>query len=86
MKRLDEIYKLIHSRKGVADIGTDHGEIPVRLAIDGFRGLIFASDVHLQPLDRQEDARRKPAWQRKSVFPVPTVWMNAALFLLTQSS
>ena len=56
MKRLDEIYKLIHSRKGVADIGTDHGEIPVRLAIDGFRGLIFASDVHLQPL---EAARRR---------------------------
>ena len=56
MKRLDEIYKLIKAEKGVADIGTDHGEIPVRLALSGFQGKIFASDIHLQPL---EAARRK---------------------------
>ena len=50
MKRLDEIYKLIHACRGVADIGTDHGEIPVRLALSGFEGAIFASDIHAQPL------------------------------------
>ena len=50
MKRLDEIYNLIHAGRGVADIGTDHGEIPVRLALSGFEGTIFASDIHAQPL------------------------------------
>ena len=58
MKRLDEIYKLINRGKGVADIGTDHGEIPVRLALSDYPGTIFASDIHPLPL---ETARRKAA-------------------------
>ena len=51
MKRLDEIYKLINRGKGVADIGTDHGEIPVRLALSDYPGTIFASDIHPLPLE-----------------------------------
>ena len=58
MKRLDEIYKLINRGKGVADVGTDHGEIPVRLALSDYPGTIFASDIHALPL---ETARRRAA-------------------------
>lgn len=56
MKRLDEIYKLIMPGKGVADVGTDHGDIPVRLALSAYPGTIFASDIHPLPL---ETARRR---------------------------
>ena len=58
MKRIDEIYKLIRPGKGVADIGTDHGEIPIRLALSDYPGKIFASDIHMLPL---ETARRRAA-------------------------
>ena len=58
VKRLDVIYNLIGSGKGVADIGTDHGEIPIRLALSDYPGTIFASDIHPQPL---ETARRRAA-------------------------
>ena len=50
MKRLDEIISLIGSSKGVADIGTDHGYLPVKLALSGFQGFLFASDVNQGPL------------------------------------
>lgn len=56
MKRIDEIYRLITPGKGVADIGTDHGEIPVRLALSSYPGKIYASDIHALPL---EAARQK---------------------------
>ena len=58
MKRLDEIYNQIPSGKGVADIGTDHGEIPIRLALSDYPGKIFASDIHTLPLEK---ARRRAA-------------------------
>lgn len=50
MKRLDEIISLIGSSNGVADIGTDHGYLPVKLALSGFHGLLFASDINEGPL------------------------------------
>ena len=58
MKRIDEIYRLISSQKGVADVGTDHGDIPIRLALSDYPGNIFASDIHSLPL---ETARRRAA-------------------------
>ena len=50
MKRLDLIRSLIDPGKGVIDVGTDHGFLPIMLALDGFRGNLIASDIHRMPL------------------------------------
>jgi len=47
--RLAAIYELIPVKKRIADIGTDHGYIPVRLALDGAEDVI-ASDIREGPL------------------------------------
>ena len=49
-ERLEKIYSLIPDGKGVIDVGTDHGYIPVQLASNGYRGRIIASDVNPAPL------------------------------------
>lgn len=36
--------------RGVVDVGTDHGFVPVRLALSGYPGTIIASDVNRDPL------------------------------------
>ena len=55
-QRLTEIYNLIDKNsKGVCDIGTDHGYIPIRLAAEGYIGNIFATDIHSAPLLRAEN-------------------------------
>jgi len=49
--RLEAIYKLIpFSRKGIVDVGTDHGYIPVTLAENGFPGKLIATDINEKPL------------------------------------
>ena len=51
--RLDYIYNLIpKDSHGVADIGTDHGIIPVRLIQNGFSNTVVASDLRQSPLDK----------------------------------
>ena len=49
-KRLQAIYSLICHGKGVVDVGTDHGYIPVALAQNGYGGKIIASDIRSGPL------------------------------------
>lgn len=50
-KRLKTILSLIDpSAVGVIDVGTDHGFIPISLALSGFPGAIIASDVNELPL------------------------------------
>lgn len=49
-KRLELISTLIPDGLGFADIGTDHGYLPVYMAQKGYSGNIFASDVKPQPL------------------------------------
>ena len=46
---------MIGDGRGVADVGTDHGYLPVWLAHRGYTGRIFASDIRPGPL---EAARR----------------------------
>lgn len=51
-KRLDLILELINPHsKGVIDVGTDHGYIPVHLAMNDFAGKIIASDINSSPLN-----------------------------------
>lgn len=49
-KRLEAIYSLIPPSGGIADVGTDHGLIPVRLALSGGEGPIYATDINPGPL------------------------------------
>lgn len=49
-KRLQAIYSLICQGRGVVDVGTDHGYIPVALAQNGYAGKIIASDIRSGPL------------------------------------
>ncbi len=50
-KRLDLLYEMIpYDGHGIMDVGTDHGQIPIRLAASGYKGHILASDVAEGPL------------------------------------
>lgn len=42
---------LITEGKGIADVGTDHGQLAIELATTGYKGNIFATDIREQPLN-----------------------------------
>ena len=48
--RLMAIAQLVPPLGGVADVGTDHGYIPVWLAQNGHDGKLFATDIKKAPL------------------------------------
>ena len=49
-KRLNAIAALVKDGKGLVDVGTDHGQLPVFLAQRGYSGALFASDIREGPL------------------------------------
>jgi len=50
-KRLELLYEMIpDDGLGVIDVGTDHGQIPIRLSGSGYSGTIIASDIAEGPL------------------------------------
>lgn len=49
--RLEAIVRLVPGFGGVADVGTDHGYIPVRLSLRGHVGGLFATDINEGPLE-----------------------------------
>ena len=49
-RRLSAIAALIPAGKGMIDVGTDHGYLPAELALSGYPGLLFASDINAEPL------------------------------------
>lgn len=51
-KRIHEILKLIPSCKKVADIGTDHGILPILLSNSGICEEIIATDISRESLDK----------------------------------
>ena len=48
--RLAAIARLVPAFGGVADVGTDHGYVPVWLAQNGHSGALFATDINKAPL------------------------------------
>lgn len=48
--RLAAIARLVPAFGGVADVGTDHGYLPVWLAQNGYSGALFATDINKAPL------------------------------------
>lgn len=68
-KRLEYIYSLIDiDTNGVADIGTDHGFLPVALAERGFTGNIVASDINASPLEKAKENAAKSMVSEKIEF------------------
>ena len=68
-KRLDLLYKMIPSNgHGVIDVGTDHGQIPIRLAESGYKGRILASDVAAGPLKTARIAARCAGMENRIQF------------------
>ena len=68
-KRLDLLYEMIPSDGlGVIDVGTDHGQIPIRLANSGYTGYIFASDVAEGPLNTARSAAHAAGVDNKILF------------------
>ena len=56
-KRLKYCCELIPLQgKGFADIGTDHAQVPIWLAENGYSGYIYASDIAKDPLSRAKAA------------------------------
>ena len=51
-KRLKLISDYIDNGKGIADVGTDHGYLPIFLAENGYTGNIFASDINEDPINK----------------------------------
>ena len=49
-KRLLAIASHVTAGKGLIDVGTDHGFLPVELAKRGYPGKLFASDINKEPL------------------------------------
>lgn len=58
-KRLTAVASLITVGNSVADIGTDHGYIPIYMAQNGLTEKAFAMDVNEGPLERAGDNIRK---------------------------
>ena len=65
-QRLLNIFDLIdHNARGVCDVGTDHGLIPINLALNGFSGDLIATDINEGPLRRaMENARSHSVYER----------------------
>jgi len=49
--RLEALAKLVPQSGSVADVGTDHGYIPVWLAQNGHHGALYATDIKMAPLE-----------------------------------
>ena len=50
--RLEHILSYIEDGKGTIDVGTDHGYLPIELFRRGYNGLLYASDVNSEPLNK----------------------------------
>lgn len=67
-KRLQAIYSLICQGRGVVDVGTDHGYIPVALAQNGYGGKIIASDIRPGPLQAAHSSAKSADVEEKIDF------------------
>lgn len=57
--RLNTILRSINNGKGIIDVGTDHGYIPVQLALSDYTGRIIATDINSEPLRKAVEAAEK---------------------------
>lgn len=62
--RLQAVCKMIPTGD-VADIGTDHAQLPIALADSGWSGKIIASEVQSGPFLRAQHEIRRSGWQKR---------------------
>ncbi len=67
-KRLQAIESLICPGRGLIDVGTDHGYLPVSLARHGYPGALFASDIRKGPLDAARRSAGEAGLEDRIVF------------------
>ena len=58
-KRLEAIAEMVRNGRGLIDVGTDHGYLPVRLAQRGYTGFLYASDINAAPLRSARNTARE---------------------------
>lgn len=67
-KRLNCILSLIPDGKGVIDVGTDHGYLPVALIRRGYPGRVYASDIRSGPLSAARQSAQKAGLEGRIEF------------------
>jgi len=67
-KRLELIYSMISDGRGLIDVGTDHGYLPAALAVNGYDGKLFASDINAMPLEKARETARKCKMEERITF------------------
>ena len=58
-KRMYAIVKYIEPGRGLIDVGTDHGYLPVWMASHGYHGHIIAADINEAPLQKARENAEK---------------------------
>ena len=59
-RRLNQIFQMIpKAGKGIIDVGTDHGCIPIQLALHEYPGTLIASDIATGPLNTAREAAKR---------------------------
>ena len=58
-KRLETIADMVQNGRGLIDVGTDHGYLPVWLARRGYTGFLYASDINASPLASAQKTARE---------------------------
>lgn len=67
-KRLETIADLVECGRGLIDVGTDHGYLPVYLAQRGYTGILYASDINAAPLAAARRTAREAAMEDRIRF------------------
>ena len=67
-KRLEAIASMVRDGRGLVDVGTDHGYLPVWLAERAYPGLLYASDINAAPLDAARRTAREASVEERIRF------------------
>ena len=67
-KRLELIASILPHGRGFADVGTDHGYLPVYMAQHGYSGKIIASDINEGPLSAAVASARQAGVEDRICF------------------
>jgi len=68
LNRLELVLSLINDSKGLADVGTDHGFIPIELAKSGYTGNLIGTDINRGPLNNAIMSAKKCGFENKIEF------------------
>lgn len=69
-KRLELISSLIPNGIGFADVGTDHGYLPLYMLENGYKGKVFASDINRKPLENAISSARAAGYEDEISFSI----------------